>query len=194
SGEQWFTPFVLLSFLAAHTSTIRLITHVIVLLYRSPFAVAKAVASLDQISSGRAVLGAGSGYLREEFEILGVPFEDRGERTDEALRAITTVWTEEHPEFHGRFFSISDAVVSPRPQQEPRPAIWIGGNSMRAVRRTVELGDCWTPFVAEPGDIRRGGERAASLGSRIETAAPLRRIRRDSRGPGQRSADIEAGA
>ena len=125
------------------------------------------------------MLGAGSGYLRDEFEILGVPFEGRGERTDEALRAITTVWTEEHPEFHGRFFSISDAVVSPRPQQEPRPAIWIGGNSMRAVRRTVELGDCWTPFVAEPDDIRRGAERAESLGRRVEVAAPLGRVDRD---------------
>src|SRR5947199_2668339 len=95
-GDQWFDPFVLLSFLAAHTSTIRLITHVIVLPYRSPFAVAKAIASLDRLSGGRAVLGAGSGYLREEFEILGAPFEGRGERTDEALRAITTVWAEEH--------------------------------------------------------------------------------------------------
>src|SRR5436309_9688096 len=84
-GEQWFDPFVLLSYLAAATSRIRLITHVIVLPYRSPFAVAKAVASLDQVSGGRAVFGAGSGYLKEEFEILGVPFEDRGERTDEAM-------------------------------------------------------------------------------------------------------------
>src|SRR5438105_5393430 len=152
-GEQWFDPFVLLSFLAAATSRIRLITHVIVLPYRSPFAVAKAIASLDRLSGGRAVLGAGCGYLREEFDILGVRFEDRGERTDEALRAITTCWTSEHPEFHGRFFSISDAVVAPRPVQQPRPPIWIGGNSMRAVRRTVEIGDCWTPFVAEPEDI-----------------------------------------
>ena len=175
-GEQWFDPFVLLSFIAACTTKIRLITHVIVLPYRSPFAVAKAVASLDRLSGGRAVLGAGSGYLREEFDILGVPFEDRGERTDEALQAITTVWTEEHPRFEGRFFSIADAVVAPGPVQQPRPPIWIGGNSMRAVRRAVELGDCWTPFVAAPDDIRRGADRAASLGRSIELAAPLGRI------------------
>ena len=178
-GDQWFDPFVLLSFLAAHTSTIRLITHVIVLPYRSPFAVAKAVASLDRISGGRAVLGAGSGYLREEFEILGVPFEDRGERTDEALRAVTVVWTQDRPEFRGRFFSIADAVVAPRPLQQPRPPIWIGGNSMRAVRRAAELGDCWTPFVAEPEDIRSGAERAESLGRRVEIAAPLGRVDRE---------------
>ena len=178
-GERWFDPFVLLSFLAAHTSRIRLVTHVIVLPYRSPFAVAKALASLDGVSGGRAVLGAGSGYLREEFDILGVPFEDRGERTDEALRAITTVWTEERPEFRGTFFSIVDAVVAPRPEQHPRPPIWIGGNSMRAVRRAVELGDCWTPFVAEPDDVRRGAARAEELGRTIEIAAPLGRVERD---------------
>ncbi|MFN2545745.1 MAG: TIGR03619 family F420-dependent LLM class oxidoreductase [Actinomycetota bacterium] len=175
-GEQWFDPFVLLSFLAATTSSMRLIAHVIVLPYRSPFAVAKAVASLDRLSGGRAVLGAGSGYLKEEFDILGVPFEDRGERTDEALRAIVACWAEDRPEFHGRFFAIRDAAVAPRPLQEPRPPIWIGGNSMRAVRRAVELGECWTPFVAEPDDIRRGLDRAASLEGTIEVAAPLGRI------------------
>jgi probable F420-dependent oxidoreductase len=182
-GEQWFDPFVLLSFLAARTSTIRLITHVIVLPYRSPFAVAKAVASLDRLSGGRAVLGAGSGYLKEEFDILGASFEDRGDRTDEALRAIRVCWEEEHPAFRGRFFTIHDAVVAPRPVQQPRPPIWIGGNSMRAVRRAVELGDCWTPFIAEPDDLRRGLERASSLGGEIEAAAPVGRVQREpSRG------------
>jgi probable F420-dependent oxidoreductase len=178
-GEQWFDPFVLLSFLAASTSRIRLITHIIVLPYRGPFAVAKAVASLDRLSDGRAVLGAGSGYLKEEFEILGVPYEDRGERTDEALRAIVHVWTEDRPAFRGRFFSITDAVVAPGPVQRPRPPIWVGGNSMRAVRRTVELGDCWTPFVAEPADIARGVARSVELGRRVEVAAPLGRVQLD---------------
>lgn len=178
-GEQWFDPFVLLSFFAARTAMIRLITHVIVLPYRSPFAVAKAVASLDRLSGGRAVLGAGSGYLKAEFDILGVPFDDRGDRTDEALRAIRVSWEEEHPAFRGRFFTIHDAVIAPRPVQQPRPPIWIGGNSLRAVRRTVELGDCWTPFIAEPDDVRRGLERAAELGGSIEVAAPIGRVQRE---------------
>ena len=191
-GEQWFDPFVLLSYLAASTARIKLITHIIVLPYRSPFAVAKAVASLDRVSHGRAVFGAGSGYLQQEFEILGVPFDDRGDRTDEAIRAITTCWAEEHPEFHGRFFDIADAAVAPRPVQQPRPPIWIGGNSIRAVRRTVELGDCWTPFVAEPDDIRRGTDRAKELGGEIEIAAPLGRIQRDAEPPVE--AYTEAGA
>src|SRR5207248_11319159 len=133
------------------------------------------------------------GYLEREFEILGVPFEDRGERTDEAIRAITTCWTEEHPEFHGRFFEISGAAVSPRPLQQPRPPIWIGGNSMRALRRAVELGDCWTPFVAEPDDIRRGGERAEELGGSIEIAAPLGRIDRNEIPTDRAAAHVAAG-
>jgi probable F420-dependent oxidoreductase len=193
-GEQWFDPFVLLSFLAAATSRIRLITHVIVLPYRSPFAVAKAVASLDRVSGGRAVFGAGSGYLEREFEILDVPYEDRGERTDEAIRAITTCWSEERPEFHGRFFDIAHAAVAPRPVQQPRPPIWIGGNSMRAVRRAVELGDCWTPFIAEPEDIAGGAERASKLGRSIEIAAPLGRLDAEDDPSERAAAFVDAGA
>jgi probable F420-dependent oxidoreductase len=179
-GERWFDPFVLLGFLAARTSSIRLITHVIVLPYRSPFFVAKAVASLDRLSGGRAVFGAGAGYLQEEFEILGVPFEDRGARTDEYLRAIEVCWTQERPEFSGAFASIHRAALDPKPVQRPRPPIWIGGNSLRAVRRTVELGDCWTPFVAEPGDVRAGLAHAEGLGRRVEAAAPLGRVQAEA--------------
>jgi probable F420-dependent oxidoreductase len=193
-GEQWFDPFVLLSFLAAATSRIRLITHIIVMPYRSPFAVAKAVASLDRVSNGRAVFGAGSGYLQREFEILGVPFEDRGERTDEAIRVVVACWTEERPEFRGRYFETADTAVAPRPVQQPRPPIWIGGNSLRALRRTVELGDCWTPFVAEPDDIRRGVHRARELGRTVDIAAPLGRIGRDDDPAERAEAYVEAGA
>lgn len=191
-GEQWYDPFVLLSYLAGRTSSIRLILHVVVLPYRSPFAVAKAVASLDRISGGRAVLGVGSGYLREEFEILGVPFEDRGRRTDEALRVITECWTAERPAFAGEFFSIRDAAVAPRPLQSPRPPIWVGGNSMRAVRRAVELGDCWVPFDVEPEDVARGAAHAEDLGRAVEIAAPLGRVQRDApaRGRGVAGEDV----
>src|SRR5205814_8971793 len=121
----------------------KLISHTTQRPCRRPFAVAQALASLDRVSHGRAVFVAVSGYLQHESEILGVPFDHRGDRTDEAIRAITTCWAEEHPDFHGRFFDIADAAVAPRPVQQPRPPIWIGGNSMRAVQRTVELGDCW---------------------------------------------------
>jgi probable F420-dependent oxidoreductase len=190
-GEQWYDPFVLLSYLAGRTSAIRLILHVVVLPYRSPFAVAKAVASLDRISGGRAVLGVGSGYLREEFDILGVPFEDRGRRTDESLRVITDCWTQDQLSVQGRSFA-----VAPRPLQVPRPPIWVGGNSMRAVRRAVELGDCWVPFDVEPEDVARGAAHAEALGRAVEIAAPLGRVQRDppARGRGVAGDEVAARA
>jgi alkanesulfonate monooxygenase SsuD/methylene tetrahydromethanopterin reductase-like flavin-dependent oxidoreductase (luciferase family) len=91
--------------------------------YRSPFAVAKAVASLDRVSNGRAVFGAGSGYLQREFEILGVPFEDRGERTDEAIRVVVVCWTEERPEFP------AGTSRSRAPRSHPDPCNGLGRRS-----------------------------------------------------------------
>jgi len=176
-GEEWIDPFALLGFAAGITTRIRLITHTIVLPYRTPFAVAKAVASLDHLSGGRMVFGCGSGYLREEFEILGVPFEERGERADEALRFVTACWAADGDvELDGSFHSIHGARVAPRPAQRPRPPIWIGGNSMRAVRRTVEFGDCWTPFDITDDQMREGLARAVELGRPVELAAPLGRV------------------
>lgn len=177
-GEMWHDPFVLLSYAAGLTERLRLITHIIVLPYRGPFPVAKAVASLDRLSGGRAVLGVGSGYLKEEFEILGVPFEERGERTDEGLRAIVECWTAEEPRFEGRFYRMTDAKMGPKPLQRPRPPIWIGGNSMRAVQRAVDLGDCWAPFDLGADLVRRGADRAETLGRSIDIAAPLGRVQR----------------
>lgn len=173
-GEAWIDPFVLLSFAAARTTRLRLITHVIVLPYRSPFVVAKAIASLDHVSAGRAVLGVGSGYLREEFEILGVPFEERGARTDEALRAIKACWTDGDIAFGGRFFSIREARLAPQPVQPGGPPIWVGGNSLRALERAVRHGNCWAPFDVTDDHVRAGMEAANGM---VELALPLGRVR-----------------
>ena len=168
-GERWPDPFVLLGFIAGVTTTLRLITHIIVLPYRHPLAVAKAIASLDRLSDGRAVLGVGSGYLREEFEILGADFENRGRVTDEAIRTIRSCWTEgDIPGF--------DARLAPQPVQAGGPPVWIGGNSLRALRRAVELGDCWAPFDVTDEQLRTGIARAEQLGRRVEIAAPLGRV------------------
>lgn len=170
-GEQWIDPLVLLGFAAAHSARLRLITHIIVLPYRTPFEVAKAVSSLDHISGGRAVFGAGSGYLKEEFDILGVPFAERGARTDEALRIIKACWTSEGDiDFDGAFWSIHSARMAPRPLG--RVPIWIGGNSRRALRRAVEHGDCWAPF-----DVTDDFVRAAMDGVHVELALPLGRAK-----------------
>lgn len=176
-GETWIDPVALLSFVAATTRRLRLVTHVLVLPYRSPFEVAKAIASLDHLSGGRAVLGVGSGYLKEEFDALGVPFEERGARTDEYLRAIVACWNGGGDiDFRGRFFSVSGARMGPQPVQRPRPPIWVGGNSARALRRAVELGDCWAPFDVTDDDVRSALEKADR---HVELALPLGRVQKE---------------
>jgi probable F420-dependent oxidoreductase len=150
NGTTWYDPFSTLSFIASATERVRLLTDVIVLPYRSPFAVAKCAATLDQLSDGRVVLGVAAGYLEREFRILGAEFERRGAFTDEAVEAIKAAWTNEWVNVSGEFVNAHDVAVSPRPLQQPRPPIWVGGNSLRALRRAVEHGDGWTPFTGSP--------------------------------------------
>ncbi len=145
-GERWMDPLVLLAFLAARTERIRLGTDVLVLPYRHPLFVAKAAAALDRLSGGRLILGVGTGYIEPEFRAVGVPFESRGARMDEHLRALRQIWAGTGPvSFQGRFVQFSDMFVEPRPVQRPHPPIWVAGGvygvAPRVVRRAVELAD-----------------------------------------------------
>ncbi|MBI2867529.1 MAG: LLM class F420-dependent oxidoreductase [Chloroflexi bacterium] len=171
AGEAWYDPFALLGFITAVTHRLRLLTDVVALPYRNPFTIAKAVASLDQLSRGRVIFGAGSGFLEAEFSALGIPFQERGPRTDEYLRIIKELWTKEAPSFQGRYYSFSGVRLSPRPLQKPHPPIWIGGSSRRAVQRAVEMGDGWAPFSATPQEVREALAYADGLmrGWRIHT-------------------------
>jgi probable F420-dependent oxidoreductase len=145
-GHHALDPFVALSFAAAATTRIRLQTHLCVLPYRNPFLTAKSVASLDVLSGGRVILGAGTGYLEAEFAALGVDFAERNELTDEAIVAMKAAWSGEPLSLSSRHFDANDNFALPRPVQEPHPPIWIGGNSKRAIRRAVELADGWAPM------------------------------------------------
>ena len=145
-GHHALDPFVALSFAAAATTSIRLQTHLCVLPYRNPFLTAKAVASLDVLSGGRVILGAGTGYLEAEFAALGVDFAERNDLTDEAIVAMKAAWSGEPLTLTGRHFEAHDNFALPRPVQDPHPPIWIGGNSKRAIRRAVELADGWAPM------------------------------------------------
>jgi len=145
-GHHALDPFVALSFAAAATTSIRLQTHLCVLPYRNPFLTAKAVASLDVLSGGRVILGAGTGYLEAEFAALGVDFAERNDLTDEAIVAMKAAWSGEPLTLKGRHFEADDNFALPRPMQDPHPPIWIGGNSKRAIRRAVELADGWAPM------------------------------------------------
>jgi probable F420-dependent oxidoreductase len=149
----WYDNFVLASHLATLTERIRLVFNVLVLPYRPPVQLAKLLSTLDQVSQGRITLGAGTGWLRGEFRILGVPFAERGAITDETLRAMKALWTQERPEFKGRYTSFSDLAFEPKCVQQPHIPIWIGGGGQRALERVVELGDGWSPMVGTPEDL-----------------------------------------
>jgi probable F420-dependent oxidoreductase len=146
-SERWLTsgghptldPFVALAAAAASTSTIRLHTNLLVLPYRNPLLAAKSVASLDVLSEGRVILGVGVGYLRAEFDALGADFDGRGDAADLALATMRSAWSGEPRGSDG-------VVVRPVPVQRPHPPIWVGGNSVRAMRRAVEHGQGWSPM------------------------------------------------
>lgn len=145
-GHHALDPFVALSFAAAATSRLRVQTHILVLPYRNPFIVAKAVLSLDVLSGGRVILGVAAGYLRGEFAALGADFEARQAVSDDAIRAMKLAWAGDDIHFDGRGFRAAGSSMGFRPVQQPHPPIWVGGNSRDAIRRAVELGDGWVPF------------------------------------------------
>jgi len=161
-GHHAFDPFVSLSFAAAATTRIRVMTYILVSGYRSPYLTAKGAASLDLLSGGRFTLGTGAGYLRSEFEALGADFGHRGALLDEAITAWRAAWAGE--DHDGPAFGVSGHVALPPPLTPGGPPIWIGGNSAAAQRRVVEAADGWMPMAAS-------GEMAA-----ITRARPLEDI------------------
>lgn len=152
-GGTYWDPLATLGFLAARTQRIRLATRVLVLGYHHPLAIAKRYGTLDTVSGGRVILGLGVGSLREEFDLLDVPFEDRGARADDALRALRAALSRRLPRYEGRYHRFSDMVVDPPAVQAEVP-LWIGGRSARSLRRACELGDGWAPFGLAFDEIR----------------------------------------
>jgi probable F420-dependent oxidoreductase len=155
-------PFTVLSYAAAVTKTVKLGTSVIIVPYRDPIISAKIIASLDVLSGGRFIFGVGVGWLGEEFQALRLDLKNRASQTREALLAMKACWTQDDPEFHGKFYDFGGIKFAPKPCQTPHPPIWFGGNSMPALKRAVELGTGWhavweTPEeVAEKAKIIRG--------------------------------------
>jgi probable F420-dependent oxidoreductase len=168
SGEA-MEQLTVLAFLAGQTRSIRLVTSVIIVPHRNPLVAAKALATLDVLSKGRLIVGVGVGWMREEFEALGLPpFEDRGAVTDEYIRAFKELWTSDNPSFEGKYCRFSNVSFLPKPAQKPHPPIWVGGESRRALRRTAELGNGWYPIgsnpqfpMAEPEQLAAGLQRLA---------------------------------
>jgi probable F420-dependent oxidoreductase len=142
-GATYWDPLATLGYLAARTERIRLATSVVVLGYHHPLALAKRYGTLDRLSGGRLVLGVGVGSLREEFELLGASFADRGERADDSLRSLRASLSRREPPAYPGW------VVAPHAVQDRVP-IWVGGRTARSLRRAIALADGWMPFGLDP--------------------------------------------
>jgi probable F420-dependent oxidoreductase len=152
-GTRYWDPLATLGYLAARTQRIRLATHVLVLAYHHPLEIAKRYGTLDKVSNGRLILGVGVGSLKEEFELIGAPFDDRGSRGDDALRALRASLSVPEPSYHGEFYSFGGMVVDPCAVQDHVP-IWIGGRTLRSLRRAATLADGWAPFNVSLQQVR----------------------------------------
>ena len=146
-----FEQLTTLSYLAAHTNKINLLSSVCILPYRQPVLTAKILATIDVLSNGRLIVGCGAGWMEEEFEALGLDtFKKRGAVTNEYINAFKELWGSTNPRFKGNYVSFSDIYFAPKPIQKPYPPIWIGGESPAAIRRAANYGDVWYPFGNNP--------------------------------------------
>jgi len=145
-------PVSTLLFAAAVTRRVRLGTSVLVITQRQPVVLAKELATLDVLSEGRLIFGAGAGWMKEEFQALNVPIADHGPRMAEYLEVIRRCWTEDDPSFDGRFYKLGDVGFYPKPVQKPHPPIWIGGWADGALRRAARYGDAWHA-MGPPEDV-----------------------------------------
>ncbi|HEX5066017.1 MAG TPA: TIGR03619 family F420-dependent LLM class oxidoreductase [Myxococcota bacterium] len=157
-----FDTFGWLCFLAARTSRIRLGTNVYLLALRHPFAAARAVQTLDLVSGGRAEIGVGAGWLREEWRAAGLDPRSRGRRLDEALAVCQRLWSERAVEHHGHFYDFAPVAFEPKPVQKPWPPIHVGGDSEAALARAARH-DGWIGLVDEPDTAARCVERLRAL-------------------------------
>jgi len=164
ADQDYLEPLTLMTYLAASTRKIRLGTSVLVVPYRNPVVTAKMLATLDLLSGGRVILGAGVGWLEEEFVALGAPpFAERGKVTDEYLRVMRECWTKDRIQFHGTYYRASDVIFRPKPVQKPAIPIWIGGHTDGALRRAGELGDGWHPIGLRPPALLHPPEYAEKV-------------------------------
>ena len=148
-----YDPLMVLSYVAARTSKVMLGTSVLIMPYRNPIVTAKMVATLDQMSEGRAIAGVGAGWNEAEYDALGVPFRERGARTTEYLRLWQACWEQGPTTFHGRFFSFDNMHVNPKPVQQPHPPIWIGGSGHASLRRAARFAQVWQPTPTTLADL-----------------------------------------
>ncbi|MDQ1476249.1 MAG: hypothetical protein QOE62_1478 [Actinomycetota bacterium] len=171
-GGRYYDPLATFGALGALTRSIRFAAHVLVLGYHHPLEIAKRYGTLDVVTGGRVILGVGVGSLKEEFELLGAPFADRGARADDAMAALRASLSQPEPEYHGEFYDFEGFLVEPCAVQ-PRVPMWVGGRTYRSLRRAVELGDGWAPFGLRTADLAEMLQRAAGTDAWADRTTPV---------------------
>jgi len=150
-AQDYLEPLATLAHLAHATTRARLGISVLVIPYRNPLLTAKMLATIDVLSKGRVILGAGVGWLREEFEALGAPaFEERGRVTEDYIRLMRAAWTTDPVAYESKHYSVRDVHVLPKPVQRGGIPVWIGGHTGAALRRVGAIGDGWHPIAMRP--------------------------------------------
>jgi probable F420-dependent oxidoreductase len=165
-GIGWLEPLAALSFVAARTKRVGLGTSVLVLPYRNPVLVASQAATLHLLSRDRLILGVGTGWMREEFEALGLDPAERGARTDEHIEVLRTLWRDDPASFEGRFTSFDDVVLG-LPPRGSTPPVWVGGNTRPALRRALRHGDGWHGFEVYAEDMGAIRAQLEELGDEL---------------------------
>ena len=165
-------PLIWMAYVASATSRIKLATGILILPQHNPVITAKQVATLDHLSGGRMLLGIGVGWLREEFDAIGAPFDDRGPRTDEYIAAMRTLWQDEKPTFHGDFVNFDGAYCRPQPVNGTVPII-VGGHSRPAARRAGRLGDGFFPARGAPAELFSLARQSAAEAGRDPDALEI---------------------
>lgn len=153
SGPHYFSAYPAMAYLAGATETIRVNSCIAILPVQHPIVTAKALATMDWLSGGRVTVTFAVGWLKEEFDLLGVPYAERGARAEEYIQAILALWTQDEPEFEGKWVSFKDVAFAPKPIQRPHPPVWFGGDADAVMKRIARYGDGWWPFLTKPEDI-----------------------------------------
>jgi probable F420-dependent oxidoreductase len=153
SGPHYLSAYPAMAYLAGATESIRVNSCVSLLPLQHPIVAAKTLSTIDWLSGGRVTVTFGVGWLEKEFEILGVPFRERGARSEEYIQAIIELWTKDEPEFEGRYVSFKDIAFEPKPVQRPHPPVWIGGDADAALRRASRYASGWWPWLTKAEDI-----------------------------------------
>jgi probable F420-dependent oxidoreductase len=153
SGNHYFDATTAQAFIAGATSTITIGSMVTILPLHNPVVAAKSIATLDWFSGGRAQVTVGLGWLKEEYDAVGVPFTKRGRIADESLAAMIELWHSDAPSFDGEYVAFDDIAVGPKPIQKPHPPVWIGGDADGSLRRAARFGDGWAPWLTKPDEL-----------------------------------------